>query len=91
LALLKAHYRSELMWSEQLLKESKKNLDDWYRTFVYPKSASTDCLSEVDFSTSLGMDMSVSRLFEMLFLTFKVCLEIIMLQRCIIEGKMRFV
>ncbi len=31
LALLKAHYRSELIWSENLLKESKKNLDDWYR------------------------------------------------------------
>jgi len=31
LALLKAHYRSELVWSEDLLKESKKNLDDWYR------------------------------------------------------------
>lgn len=31
LALLKAHYRSELNWSEDLLKESKKNLDDWYR------------------------------------------------------------
>ncbi len=30
LALLKAHYRSELNWSEDLLRESKKNLDDWY-------------------------------------------------------------
>ncbi|MEP6343625.1 MAG: cysteine--tRNA ligase [Maricaulaceae bacterium] len=30
LALLKAHYRSELMWSEDLLKESKAQLDGWY-------------------------------------------------------------
>ena len=35
LALLKAHYRSELNWSEDLLKESKKNLDDWYRALKY--------------------------------------------------------
>ena len=31
LALLKAHYRSELLWTEDLLKESKENLDSWYR------------------------------------------------------------
>ncbi len=31
LALLKAHYRSELTWSDDLLKESKANLDKWYR------------------------------------------------------------
>jgi cysteinyl-tRNA synthetase len=31
LALLKAHYRSELIWSEDLLKESKAQLDGWYR------------------------------------------------------------
>ena len=31
LALLKAHYRSELVWTEDLLKESKENLDKWYR------------------------------------------------------------
>ena len=32
LALLKAHYRSELSWSEDLLKESKAQLDGWYRS-----------------------------------------------------------
>jgi len=32
LALLKAHYRSELIWSENLLRESKENLDAAYRT-----------------------------------------------------------
>jgi len=31
LALLKAHYRSELNWSEDLLRESKAQLDRWYR------------------------------------------------------------
>lgn len=31
LALLKAHYRSELIWSDDLLKESKAQLDGWYR------------------------------------------------------------
>ena len=31
LALLKAHYRSELIWTEELLKESKAQLDGWYR------------------------------------------------------------
>jgi len=31
LALLKAHYRSELSWSEDLLRESKAQLDGWYR------------------------------------------------------------
>ena len=30
LALLKAHYRSELIWTDSLLRESKANLDDWY-------------------------------------------------------------
>ncbi|RKQ69182.1 cysteinyl-tRNA synthetase [Litorimonas taeanensis] len=34
LALLKAHYRSELQWSEDLLKESKANLDRWYRNLL---------------------------------------------------------
>jgi len=31
LALLKAHYRSELNWSEDLLRESKAQLDGWYK------------------------------------------------------------
>jgi len=32
LALLKAHYRSELKWTEDWLKLSKVQLDGWYRT-----------------------------------------------------------
>ncbi len=31
LAILKAHYRSELVWSDALLQESKAQLDGWYR------------------------------------------------------------
>ena len=31
LALLKAHYRSELVWTEDLLKESQAQLDGWYK------------------------------------------------------------
>ena len=35
LALLKAHYRSELTWTESLLEESKEQLDKWYRVKAY--------------------------------------------------------
>jgi len=38
LALLKAHYRSELIWTEALLEESKAQLDGWYRTAYSIKS-----------------------------------------------------
>jgi cysteinyl-tRNA synthetase len=38
LALLKAHYRSELIWSEDLLRESKAQLDGWYRALASRKS-----------------------------------------------------
>ena len=31
LSLIKAHYKSELVWTKQLLQESKQNLDRWYR------------------------------------------------------------
>jgi cysteinyl-tRNA synthetase len=34
LALLKAHYRSELNWSEDLLRESKAQLDGWYNLLL---------------------------------------------------------
>jgi len=39
LALLKAHYRSELNWSEDLLKESKTQLDRWYASLADFKKA----------------------------------------------------
>ena len=39
LALLKAHYRSELSWSEDLLQESKAQLDRWYASLADFKKA----------------------------------------------------
>ena len=42
LALLKAHYRSELVWSEDLLKESKAQLDGWYRALQLIDSAPSE-------------------------------------------------
>ncbi len=44
LALLKAHYRSELIWSEDLLKESKAQLDGWYRYLKEHDNKETDFL-----------------------------------------------
>ena len=44
LALLKAHYRSELVWTEDLLKESKAQLDGWYRVLL---SLTSEELSKV--------------------------------------------
>lgn len=35
LALLKAHYRNELIWSEELLRESKAQLDKWYHFYKF--------------------------------------------------------
>jgi cysteinyl-tRNA synthetase len=38
LALLKAHYRNELIWSDDLLRESKAQLDGWYRSLSVRKA-----------------------------------------------------
>lgn len=46
LALLKAHYRSELNWSEDLLRESKTQLDRWYRASTSLGSLIDDFLSK---------------------------------------------
>ena len=42
LALLKAHYRSELSWSEDLLRESKAQLDGWYRLLANKPAKPSD-------------------------------------------------
>ena len=47
LALLKAHYRSELSWSEDLLKESKAQLDGWYRN-IQAQNAEWPFLLDID-------------------------------------------
>ena len=57
LALLKAHYRSELNWSEDLLKESKAQLDRWYRVKKHETPAG-DGLS----SNSLNRDLDTVEL-----------------------------
>jgi cysteinyl-tRNA synthetase len=42
LALLKAHYRNELVWSEDLLRESKAQLDGWYKAILMCIHAKVD-------------------------------------------------
>ena len=59
LALLKAHYRSELIWTEALLEESKTQLDGWYRTAYSIKSDPEPESVEVD---SLLDDLSTPEL-----------------------------
>jgi cysteinyl-tRNA synthetase len=57
LALLSAHYRSPLPWTEALVAQSRATLDSWYRTYSFyetafvngtyePHSAVIDALSE---------------------------------------------
>lgn len=60
LALLKAHYRSELIWTEDLLKESKAQLDGWYKKLEAFKDLS---LSESEFFV---VNQSVTQLAESL-------------------------
>ena len=61
LALLKAHYRSELLWSEKLLSESKANLDGLYRTVLIMKERGVD-ISDIQpyvLDTSLINDLDI--------------------------------
>ena len=57
LALLKAHYRSELNWSEDLLRESKAQLDGWYRAIG--QNSGLDVADDVGF---LAEDLNTSAL-----------------------------
>ena len=74
LALLKAHYRSELIWSESLLEESKKNLDDWYRKlkfaydagFANPSVAKGTHLSICDDLQTISSLMAIESYFKSL-------------------------
>ena len=45
LALLKAHYRSELIWTEELLQESRAQLEGWYRTIATAQEMSFENVS----------------------------------------------
>ncbi len=58
LALLKAHYRSELAWSEDLLKESKAQLDGWYSALMNVTKKGSHQVSELIFA-AIADDMSV--------------------------------
>jgi len=57
LALLKAHYRSELVWNEKLLEESKAQLDDWYRIKRTGRNSGVKLDDEnYDFIATFGSD-----------------------------------
>jgi len=60
LALLKAHYRSELVWTEDLLKESKAQLDSAYRTLLETQDIPVDeNLYAGEFADLIFDDLSV--------------------------------
>lgn len=69
LALLKAHYRSELVWSEELLEESKVQLDGWYRLlkFITAWSYLKDDFCESNLIDKLVDDLNSPRFFANLF------------------------
>ena len=66
LALLKAHYRSELIWSEDLLKESKAQLDGWYRNLKDNPKATIDFLRPKlqDFIVNVGANYFEGKCFN---------------------------
>ena len=55
LALLKAHYRSELTWTEDLLKESKENLDGWYRKTQLAEKILESSPEKIIYTDTLGV------------------------------------
>ena len=79
LALLKAHYRSELIWTEALLEESKAQLDGWYEvlrkigglTDYAINSIGTNELQNRKIETVLVDDLNVPEAFPMLASTVK--------------------
>ncbi len=61
LALLKAHYRSELIWSEELLKESKAQLDGWYRAIEVGHIDKAAGKAEADYLQTLLGDLDTPK------------------------------
>ena len=59
LALLKAHYRSELVWTEELLKESKAQLDKIYEAKKLAHKLNVDYLNK-DIFTAIKSTISVN-------------------------------
>ena len=58
LALLKAHYCSELIWTDELLKESKAQLGGWYTLLQFTKYRSEEGTCAVNQIASLFDDLS---------------------------------
>jgi len=58
LSLIKAHYKSELVWTKQLLQESKQNLDRWYRVLKRLSSIDFRFQKETRETLSLAPDFN---------------------------------
>ena len=58
LSLIKAHYKSELVWTKQLLQESKQNLDRWYRVLKRLSSIDFQFQKETRETLSLAPDFN---------------------------------
>ncbi len=65
LALLKAHYRNELIWSENLLRESKAQLDKIYRVLLdlRKQPAPREEFYPIDLEPNLLKDLNIPSLF----------------------------
>ena len=62
LALLKAHYRSELIWTDDLLKESKAQLDGLYRDVQNSSLAGRDAVDVSDLLDDLNTPEALANL-----------------------------
>lgn len=65
LALLKAHYRSELIWSEDLLSESKAQLDGWYIALKNTKEIEEISVSDGHLNGVLNDDLNTVELIKL--------------------------
>lgn len=63
LALLKAHYRNELVWSEGLLRESKAQLDGWYRNLLNVGKVEYSSSDSDGFELFLLVDLHLPQMF----------------------------
>jgi len=75
LALLKAHYRNELVWSEDLLRESKAQLDGWYRAMLIAQSYSSAEMVRDLVIDLMNHDLHLEDTFELLGLLRAKILE----------------
>jgi len=66
LALLKAHHRSELIWTDGLLEESKAQLDGWYRELLDTPEIGPDAPISEPFIAALMDDLNTPLAFASL-------------------------